>query len=876
MASSTLWSLLFKLQADNAELRGMLADSDRRIGAFESKVNRSSANVSRGFSQMSRGAGQVATGLDKLATRAALAAAGGLAAVVTTAASFEQAWAGVEKTTGVAGVASERLRRQFEDMAKAMPVAFEQLAGIGEAGGALGIATEDLDEFTDVVARLSVSTNLSADSAATALGQLANVLHMTSDEFRPFADSLVALGNAGASTEDQIVEIAARFAAAAKSAGLANTDILALASTVASSGIEVEAGGSSLSRLFNNVATNIGTANAKATAFADALGLSLAEFRAAWEHDALATFQDLLVVLNDLDQFEAAKLLKDIGVTNSRDVNTLRLLAQGYERLEADMDTSREAQGDLNRESQKFFDTTQGKWEILKNNVRAAADTIGGHLLPVVNEAMGDFVEWLSLAENQQGLEDFGKDLAEGARDVIEALKGADFSMLIDNMKGAANVAKTAFDLFGKLPPEVQQLAIAALVANKVTGGAVFDIAKGLGNLIGGALRTIHAAHVTVIGASVTGGPGGAGGRGRLPFVPPVWAAPAAAVAAPLMLSGSDNPSAQLSNDLRVLTGQLEKGEITQAEFNRQQAELLAMYPGMTPPDVSAAGPNVFAPLIESFDRFRKAQETSSIEKLLGVVSTDETLARLGRVTEMGMAGIGTSMQIGLTTGMDPVGDIATAILAAAEDPTAPAVMYEVNGHLAGLEEIQAAYLAQGDVKLAEKVQANIDTLHTLIGSSDVNNAIAELQRSEAATANIAKLNAAAHETARIDAMHDTLRAKNFSFSPSIAIEVYGSTIGGGATGAQIRGHVPVAFADGTWDVPGTGLAMLHEGEMVVPPFDAQAFRETTTGGGDSGIRDVHVHLEDRLEGRSVTHIGAQLKRIGKLGYFDELRARRR
>jgi hypothetical protein len=52
------------------------------------------------------------------------------------------------------------------------------------------------------------------------------------------------LGNAGASTEDQIVAIAQRFAAAGSAAGLSKEDILAFASATASMGIEVESAGS--------------------------------------------------------------------------------------------------------------------------------------------------------------------------------------------------------------------------------------------------------------------------------------------------------------------------------------------------------------------------------------------------------------------------------------------------------------------------------------------------------------------------------------------------------------------------------------------------------------------------------------------------------
>lgn len=47
-----------------------------------------------------------------------------------------------------------------------------------EIAGQLGIATDSLTEFTKVMINLGVSTNLSAEDAATALAKFANVVSM--------------------------------------------------------------------------------------------------------------------------------------------------------------------------------------------------------------------------------------------------------------------------------------------------------------------------------------------------------------------------------------------------------------------------------------------------------------------------------------------------------------------------------------------------------------------------------------------------------------------------------------------------------------------------------------------------------------------------
>ena len=280
-------------------------------------------------------------------------------------------------------------------------------------------------------------------------------------------------------------------------------------------GIEVEAGGTALSQTFNNIATGIGTGSDEIKAFTKTLGISAAEFKRRWTTDALGTFQAFLVELSKLDQYEQADILTKAGITGVRQLNAVKLMTQNIGFLSEQLDVASTAQGALDRESGKFFATTAGQWQVLKNNVRDAAATIGTELLPVTNELIKDFVGELNKPGTQAGIKAFAQDLAAGVRGLVGELRGTDFSGIIGGLKIAAEVAKGAFNAFRALPEPIQQLAIAALVANKVSGGAIGMIAKGLGNLVLGSLKTITAANVTVIGGNVTGGGGVAGAAGK-------------------------------------------------------------------------------------------------------------------------------------------------------------------------------------------------------------------------------------------------------------------------------------------------------------------------------------------------------------------------
>lgn len=759
--------------ADTAELviaLNLRGDASRGL----TNLDRQLRGMRGGLSQVGRGLGQVGAGLDSIATRGAIAAAAGLGAVITTAASFEQAFTGVEKTVDGTDAQLAELEDTLRGMARTMPVAFEELAAIGEAGGALGIARESIDEFVDVVARLAVSTDLSSDQAATALGQLGNVLGLTGSDFEDFADILVALGNDGASTESQIIDLAARFGAAGRAAGLSNEQILTLASTTASMGIEAEAGGGALSRIFNNLTLDMATASDEGQLLAQTLGLSLEDLKRAWEQDAGGVFEDLLARIGELDQFAGAELLSNLGITNVRDINAIRLLSEGIGEYRDQLATAEGATGALATESDKFFGTASAGFAKLKNIGRDALATIAeDDLLPAVNEEINRLATELNKPEVREGLRAFGSDLAEGFRELVTAIRSADLAPLLETMKGAASIAKGAFDLFLRLPEPVKQLALAAIIGNKVTGGALGQIAGGLTGIFKG-IRTITAGNVTVIGRNVIGGGGGGpgvvGGAGRLGGLGRILGGGFAVLAAAALAEEFEDEISGFAGDLHdsflkdnPLAG-LNLSDLEWPFGNKNAPDWARLDPEPAGNPFQVGGPGGGgrpAPTAAdgSFDRFGAKLDT---------LATNEVIEHLARTTEIGLKDVGTSFQVGLTTGLDPVGDIATRILARAEDPKAPAVMNEIQGHLAGLEEIQATYLQTGDVTLAAKVQANIDTLNTLIGKTDSHRAVTQYLADQAVSSDAAMLATAARTAA---AAERTANKPNPVFDPKITVQ---------------------------------------------------------------------------------------------------------
>jgi TP901 family phage tail tape measure protein len=237
--------------------------------------------------RVGKGVGQLGLGLGKAGLIAAGAFATGIGAAAKAGMDFEDAFAGVRKTVEGTKPQLDGLGLELRALATRIPVKATDLAALAQEAGALGVPRAEVAKFTEVVSKLSAATTgLSTDVAAEAFGKLGNVLRVHGDDYARMASSLVALGNAGASSEADIIETAKRFGAAGAQAKLSAAQVLGFASAIASLGVEPEAAGSSLSRLFNNITKYIGTGNAKIKAFAQTAGMSVKAFSKFFADDA--------------------------------------------------------------------------------------------------------------------------------------------------------------------------------------------------------------------------------------------------------------------------------------------------------------------------------------------------------------------------------------------------------------------------------------------------------------------------------------------------------------------------------------------------------------------------------------------------------------
>ena len=384
--------LVRELESAELKLKDLQAEASRSHAAL--------AQVSAVTGEISEKSGNIA----KKFAPASLAFAGAGVAATKAAVEFESAFAGVEKTVDGTTEQLAALRQGILDMAEEIPASTTEIAAVAEAAGQLSIPIDDILDFTRVMLDMGVATNLSAEEAATAIARIANITGMTGEDYSRFASTVVALGNAHATTEREIVEMANRLASAGTIAGLSEADILALSTAMSSVGIEAEAGGTAMTQTLTAISKAIANGGDKLEKFAKVSGMSSNEFVKAWSEDPITAISAFIGGLGEMNENgeDTISLLDDLDLAGIRQSNMLKSLALAHDTLDSAIETSHSAWEEntaLSEEASKRYQTLASQLQILKNKLYNLAEAFGEILLPIINKIVGGLqnaIDWFS------------------------------------------------------------------------------------------------------------------------------------------------------------------------------------------------------------------------------------------------------------------------------------------------------------------------------------------------------------------------------------------------------------------------------------------------------------------------------------------------
>jgi TP901 family phage tail tape measure protein len=375
VASAIVGALKVILSADTAQY-----DSAMKAAGKEA------ANLSREFGTVGKQMTAVGSALTKTITLPLLAVGAG---AIKVASDFESSFAGVRKTVDATEPEFAQLAQGLRNMAKEIPVNVNELNKVAEAAGQLGIKKDDILQFTRTMADLGVTTNLTADEAATATAQFQNIFGAAGKDVDKFGATLVALGNAGASTEKDIINMGLRIAGAGNQIGLSQHQVMSFASALSSVGINAEAGGSAISRVFLKINDAVMKGGDDMREFARVAGMSGAQFKQAFETDAATATTAFITGLARLKKEgeNTSATLEGLVGKNFIIKDTLMRAAGAGELLSEQLAIGAKAWQDntaLTVEAEKRYKTFASQVQMLWNQVRDLGIELGTALLPAM------------------------------------------------------------------------------------------------------------------------------------------------------------------------------------------------------------------------------------------------------------------------------------------------------------------------------------------------------------------------------------------------------------------------------------------------------------------------------------------------------------
>lgn len=352
------------------------------------------ANAER-WQQTGKGLKEVGESIDTITKPiqyAATAALGLGSASAIAAVQFEDNFANVKKTVDGTPEQLEDIRQKIIQMSttgvnrhSAIPQTTAELNELAAAGGQLGITTDNIVDFTEVMAQMGSATNLAGEEGAATLARFQNVMGVGQNEIRNIGSAIVDLGNHSATTESEIASMALRMGKYGSSVRMSAADVLGYSAALSSLGIEAQMGGSAIGRTWLSIEKAVANGGEGLKAFAKYSGKSAKEFKEQWNTDSSGAFNGLLKGLQSAENLTLA--LDDLGINNTQDIQAMMALVNGYDLVTESVNRSNTAYKEntaLQEEFDRKAETTASKLSVAKNNVVEIARSFGDLMLPTI------------------------------------------------------------------------------------------------------------------------------------------------------------------------------------------------------------------------------------------------------------------------------------------------------------------------------------------------------------------------------------------------------------------------------------------------------------------------------------------------------------
>lgn len=324
-------------------------------------------------------------------------------------AQFQSAFANVERTLDPAEFAAgelagavDSIRNSLVQLTGQMPLTFAELSEIATIGNQMGIAQEDLIDFTGTIARFASVSGMSIDEVTKAFGGFMAQTGLAPKYLENLGSSLAYVSIKSNATEAEILSVSREIAALSTGAGLSADQIVGLAGTLAALRVPAERSRGSLETYFGTLRRAVATGGQDLQNFATIVGVTANELesmvRAGRGAEVLEGF---LLGLNDLDSVSVTQALDSLNLSQLRVSNTFTRMSQNVDTFRDHMSYAQSSfiQGaELNRQYEITLETVNAQWQIFINGINGLVDAISGGAMPTLAsfmQAINGVLFWL-------------------------------------------------------------------------------------------------------------------------------------------------------------------------------------------------------------------------------------------------------------------------------------------------------------------------------------------------------------------------------------------------------------------------------------------------------------------------------------------------
>ena len=405
-----------KVDKANKEIE-RLKKSFKELSSTIKKSSTDAEKVEKSYKNLSKSAEELKKSLIGIVT--AYASFAGASKAVEITSRLEQGFIEIAKTTGLAGQELEQLKDKVLSLSTELKgVSLEELQKIVAIAGQLGVQGKDnIAEFTEVVAKMAIATDLTAEKSAVAFARLQNILGLTAKDLEKLGSTINHLSNNTTALASDIVEIANRMGGVAKSFGLTTAEVLGFASALKDIGVSSEVAGSSFTNLLLQMQT-------EGEQFAKFMGITFEQFSKLLSDKPTEAIIKFIEKFKELNAAAKTNALKDLGINDVNMVQTIFKLAEGLDKVKKNLQLASEEYRRGTSLQKEYETASQGlanRWKALENAIKGLIFKFGEELLPIMKQVTDELVDFTKNLNGEQ-VRNFAKDLSAIAKAVTELI----------------------------------------------------------------------------------------------------------------------------------------------------------------------------------------------------------------------------------------------------------------------------------------------------------------------------------------------------------------------------------------------------------------------------------------------------------------------